>query len=157
MGLGGFLDGIVFHQILQSHSMLSARIDRTDLVGIQTNMFWDGVFHAATWCVTVIGLAMLWRAVRLPGASLQTSAFVGGMTLGWGLFNLVEGTINHHILHLHHVTEGANHLVYDLCFLASGAALAVLGVSQLAKAPPRAAQHEANGPAANPEFTHRPS
>lgn len=42
------------------------------------------------------------------------------MILGWGLFNFVEGVIDHHILHVHHVTETDNHLVWDLAFLASG-------------------------------------
>ncbi len=39
---------------------------------------------------------------------------------GWGVFNLVEGTIDHHILHNHHVTEADNQLLWDLVFLTSG-------------------------------------
>ena len=34
IGLGGFVDGIVFHQILQWHNMLSARIPPVDLVSV---------------------------------------------------------------------------------------------------------------------------
>jgi uncharacterized membrane protein len=49
------------------------------------------------------------------------------MLAGWGLFNLVEGIIDHHILHLHHAVEGANHLVWDLGFLASGVVLVGIG------------------------------
>jgi uncharacterized membrane protein len=126
MGMGGFADGILFHQLLQTHSMLSARVPRTTVVGLETNMFWDGVFHVGTWCMTVIGIAFLWHAVRLPQAHLTTKSLVGGLALGWGLFNLVEGTINHHILHLHHVTETQNHIMFDIAFLASGGLLVAI-------------------------------
>lgn len=61
-GLGGFFDGILFHQILQVHSMLSARIPPVDVVSIKVNMMWDGFFHAAVWLMTLVGLAMLFRA-----------------------------------------------------------------------------------------------
>jgi uncharacterized membrane protein len=125
-GLGGFFDGIVFHQLLQVHSMLSARVDRSTVAGLEVNMFWDGVFHAGTWAMTVAGLALLWRAV-LRGVPRSTATLLGAASLGWGSFNLIEGVINHHVLHVHHVTEAENHLVWDLAFLASGAALALLG------------------------------
>ena len=133
VGLGGFVDGIVFHQLLQLHNMLSARLPvrgvdpTTHVVNLEINMFWDGVFHAFTWTMTVLGLALLWRAVR-AGAEPSTRRLVGALALGWGLFNLVEGVVNHHILHVHHVTETEDHLVFDLLFLASGALLVALGV-----------------------------
>lgn len=126
MGMGGFADGIVLHQILQVHNMLSAKyptrgIDaQTLVVNLQINMFWDGLFHAFTWIVTATGLAFLWGAVRRPEVPLSTKTFVGSMVLGWGIFNLVEGVINHHILHIHHVTETTNHNVWDYTFLAVG-------------------------------------
>ena len=46
IGMGGFVDGILFHQILQLHNMLSNRVLRDSLVHEQINMFWDGLFHA---------------------------------------------------------------------------------------------------------------
>lgn len=49
------------------------------------------------------------------------------MLVGWGIFNLVEGVIDHTILGLHHVREGGNELPWDLGFLAFGAALIVGG------------------------------
>lgn len=44
-----------------------------------------------------------------------------------GFFNLVEGIIDHHVLHIHHVTETENHLVWDIAFLASGVLLVGIG------------------------------
>jgi uncharacterized membrane protein len=37
-GLGGFIDGIVFHQILQIHNMLSARIPADTLINAKIHM-----------------------------------------------------------------------------------------------------------------------
>lgn len=133
IGLGGFVDGIVFHQLLQLHNMLSAKFPVRDLdartlaVNLEINMFWDGLFHAFCWIMTVVGLAMLWRAVRRPDVPLITKTFVGSLALGWGLFNLVEGIIDHHLLHVHHVTETENHLVWDVVFLLSGVVLLLIG------------------------------
>jgi uncharacterized membrane protein len=127
IGMGGFIDGIVFHQILQSHNMLSAKYPPTSVVNLEVNMFWDGMFHLMTWTVTSIGIAMLWRTMQRPDAVQTTRGLVGAMLSGWGLFNLVEGIINHHILHLHHVREVEDHLIWDIAFLASGVILLTFG------------------------------
>ena len=127
VGLGGFVDGIVFHQILQWHNMLSAEIPPNTVVNLEVNMFWDGLFHAFCWVSVVAGLAVLWNAVKNPAVWNRTRTLWGGLLAGFGLFNLVEGTIDHHILHVHHVWEGPGHLPYDLAFLASGVALLLAG------------------------------
>lgn len=127
VGLGGFIDGIVLHQILQWHSMMSNVVPPNSLPAIHFNMFWDGVFHAATWVVTFIGVLMLWRSGlrnRLP--SLR--ALIGGLLMGWSLFNLVEGVINHHWLRLHNVREGAEPMVWNYGFLGLSTALLFLGL-----------------------------
>ena len=56
IGMGGFVDGILFHQILELHNMLSARVLRDSLIHEQINMFWDGLFHAFTWTMVALGL-----------------------------------------------------------------------------------------------------
>jgi uncharacterized membrane protein len=57
----------------------------------------------------------------------STRTLVGSLLGGWGLFNFVEGIIDHHILHVHHVVDGPNHLPWDLAFLASGLLLMAIG------------------------------
>ncbi|MBA2241864.1 MAG: DUF2243 domain-containing protein, partial [Chthoniobacterales bacterium] len=59
VGLGGFVDGILLHQILQTHNMLSARLPKTTIPNVEINMFWDGMFHSFTWITTAIGLVLL--------------------------------------------------------------------------------------------------
>ena len=127
IGMGGFVDGILFHQILQLHNMLSNWVPRDTLANEQINMFWDGLFNAFTWFSVAIGLALLWRAVTRPGALLSGKALWGAILLGAGLFNLVEGTIDHEILQVHHVYQNGNHLLWDMVFLATGPILILLG------------------------------
>jgi uncharacterized membrane protein len=129
IGLGGFADGIVFHQILQLHHMLSARWAPTSVVSIQLNMFWDGVFHAFTWSMTLLGVGLLWRAGRAREACWCGRTLFGAGVAGWGLFNLVEGTIDHHVLGLHHVVERLGASAWDWVFLGSGVALIALGAA----------------------------
>jgi uncharacterized membrane protein len=127
IGLGGFFDGILFHQILQWHNMLSSMVVPTDLVSMKYNMLWDGLFHAFTWIMTVVGLGLLWRAGRQPEVAWSTRTFVGSLAIGWGLFNLIEGIIDHHLLGIHHVHPGEHQLAWDIAFLLSGVVLIALG------------------------------
>ena len=60
IGMGGFVDGILFRQILQLHNMLSNWVIRDSLANEQINMFWDGLFHAFTWTRTALGIARFW-------------------------------------------------------------------------------------------------
>ena len=120
IGMGGFVDGISLHQILQWHNMLSSRLPPTTLVNAEINMFWDGLFHALTWTMTALGLALLWRAGGRADVPWSTRTFVGSLFLGWGVFNFVEGVIDHQILGIHHVKPGPNVLAWDMGFLASG-------------------------------------
>ena len=131
IGMGGFADGIVFHQIFQIHNMLSARIPTDTLVGAKTNMVWDGVFHAGVWFATAIGIALLWDAVRHRDVVLSSRAFGGSLLVGWGLFNLVEGVIDHHLLAIHHVYERLGASMWDYVFLASGLLLIGIGWSMI--------------------------
>jgi uncharacterized membrane protein len=120
VGLGGFVDGILFHQIAQWHNMGSAVLPPTTMSAMSQNMVWDGHFHAATWMITVVGVYMLWAdRVHQPGET--AAAFTGQMVFGWGLFNLVEGVVDHHLLNLHHVRDLPLHVpLYDWIFLGVG-------------------------------------
>jgi uncharacterized membrane protein len=134
IGMGGFFDGILLHQLLQTHNMLSARLPKTTIANMEVNMFWDGLFHALTWTMTAIGLALFWRAARRAEALWSGKVFVGSLFLGWGLFNLVEGIIDHHILHLHHVIERLGVSAYDYAFLASGVIFIIGGLMAIRSA-----------------------
>jgi uncharacterized membrane protein len=126
LGLGGFVDGIVLHQILQWHHMLSSVDDApvTTVAGLELNTLADGFFHLATWVLVVaasVTSIMAWRSGRLAP---NWSFHFGLVLAGWGIFNVVEGLIDHQLLGVHHVRDdlGAP-LGWDLGFLALGALL----------------------------------
>lgn len=125
--MGGFADGILFHQVLQIHGMLSAMLPRTSLLNEEINMFWDGIFHAVTWLATAADIGLLWRSARRTKVTLPTSAFGGSLLIGWGLFNLVEGSVNHVLLGLHHVVERLGLSFLDWALLAVSLGLIALG------------------------------
>jgi uncharacterized membrane protein len=130
IGLGGFFDGIVLHQILQWHHMVS-HVDAyptTTVAGLEANTLADGLFHAATWVATVAGVFLLWRASWDASLRWSTVAFIGTVFLGWGAFNVVEGVVNHHVLELHHVRESSsNQAAWDIAFLVWGGAMVAGG------------------------------
>lgn len=135
VGIGGFFDGIVFHQILQWHHMVtSAGYPPDSVANLQFNTLWDGLFHAGAWLFTLAGLWLLWRSFRHRDGQMllrwhpgSTAFLAGCLLLGWGLFNLAEGLVNHHLLGLHHVREGPHHEFWDIAFLIWGAAMAAAG------------------------------
>ena len=130
LGLGGFVDGIVLHQVLQWHNMLSARLPPVDMRAMRVNMVFDGYFHAAVWLLTFVGVWALWRAGR-RGAVPGARRFAGQLLLGWGVFNLVEGVVDHHVLRLHLVVDLPAYVPWmDWTFLVvAGLGFIALGVA----------------------------
>lgn len=132
VGLGGFFDGIVLHQILGWHHMVSSVYPPTTVAALRLNTLGDGLFHAGSYLATLTGLLMLWSVARRRHDAWPTSLLVGTLLFGFGLFNVVEGLIGHHLLGLHHVRPGPYELAYDLAFLAWGA-LMLLGGAWLVR------------------------
>ena len=137
VGLGGFLDGILLHQVLQWHHMLTntdtdniglAYYPADTVHGLQINTLWDGLFHTITWLAVLVGLGLLYSRMGQAGDRVWSSRPLWGWVLvGWGLFNLVEGILDHHLLGIHHVRSGPQQVWWDVGFLAMGAALVAGG------------------------------
>ncbi|MEV0196302.1 DUF2243 domain-containing protein [Nonomuraea sp. NPDC050691] len=119
LGLGGFVDGIVLHQLMGWHHMLSGWYPHDEKI----NMLGDGLFHLLCLILVCAGLALLVRAAPVPSRALT-----GWIIAGWGVFNLVEGVIDHLVMGVHHVRHGADQLLWDLGFLVLGAALVAIGM-----------------------------
>lgn len=131
LGLGGFFDGIVLHQVLQWHHMLtSAGYPADSVPNLELNTLWDGLFHAATYLFVLLGVSILWHAARRAHGRWPGRMLLATVLMGFGLFNLVEGIVDHHLLGLHHVNETVPReqwLWWDLGFLAWGAAMLLGG------------------------------
>ena len=117
--MAGFLDGILFHKILQTHGMVSSFLTLISQINIEVNMFWDGLFEGLTLFILFMGLTLLWQE-RKSLSQISKSIFIGSIILGFGLFNLLEGLINHQIVGLHHVIQSTTpqrQFYADLAFL----------------------------------------
>ncbi|HKG66163.1 MAG TPA: DUF2243 domain-containing protein [Solirubrobacteraceae bacterium] len=132
LGLGGFVDGIVLHQILQWHHMLTDTGDHpaNTVAGLEANTLADGFFHVATWVLVVAATVLTLRAWQRGELAPPWRAHIGMLLAGWGAFNVVEGLVDHQLLGIHHVRDdlGAP-LGWDLGFLAFGALLVVGGLA----------------------------
>jgi len=131
VGFGGFVDGIVLHQIVQWHHMISSTSGNSprSLVGLETNTVADGFFHLSTWIFVLLGVTLTVRAWQSGKFAPPWRAHTGMLLTGWGIFNLVEGVVDHQILGVHHVRDdlGAP-LGWDIGFLVFGASLLLVGL-----------------------------
>lgn len=130
IGLGGFVDGIVLHQILQWHHLVSHVDDypTNTVAGLEVNTLADGLFHAATWVFVLAGSIAAIRAWRQGRLAPSWSFHFGLLLIGWGLFNLVEGVVDHHLLRIHHVRDDVGSpLSWDIGFLVVSVLLVLAG------------------------------
>ncbi|HET9949393.1 MAG TPA: DUF2243 domain-containing protein [Longimicrobiales bacterium] len=117
-GMGGFLDFLLLHLLLQWHHMISRRLPPTTLAALQRNVFWDGAGQGLMWMITLGGVLILLgrRAAAEPPPTMLRA--VGLLLVGWGVFNLVDGVLNHHLLALHDVREDVtNPMAWNVAFL----------------------------------------
>jgi uncharacterized membrane protein len=87
--------------------MLSNWYPTNTIENLEFNTRWDGLFHSTTYLFVLIGLFILWRTAQRRHLFWSTKLLTGTMLLGFGIFNTVEGIIDHHVLGVHHVNEFA--------------------------------------------------
>jgi uncharacterized membrane protein len=133
LGLGGFFDGIVLHQLLQWHHMATnAGYPADSVENLRFNTLLDGLFHAGTYIFVVLGLVVFWRTAHKSHLWWSGKMLLGTMLMGFGIFNLVEGMINHQLLGIHHVNETVPQgqwIYWDIGFLIWGALMLIGGLA----------------------------
>ena|SRR5690554_2626906 len=112
-GIGGFFDGILLHQILQWHHLLSgveqARHD------IRVLILWDGIFHVLMYIIAGIGLWLLWRARKEFPVSGADRRLFANAVIGFGVWHILDGVLSHWILGIHRIRMDVdNPLLWDL-------------------------------------------
>lgn len=129
VGVAGFLDEVLFHQLLRWHHFYDGSTPTAGLVS-------DGLFHAVGTVALVAGL-LLYADLQRRRVFVLTR-WVGAVLLGWGAFQLYDGLVQHKLLGLHQVRYGVELLPYDLAW--NGAAvLALVGAVVLLRRAARAA------------------
>jgi uncharacterized membrane protein len=114
--LGGFFDGILLHQILQWHHLLSG-VQGGLLRDLRMQVMADGIFHLLMYVIALAGLWSLWRsrhlAQRPDGARLLADALVG-----FGAWHVVDAVVSHWTLGIHRIRmDAANPLLWDIAWL----------------------------------------
>ena len=70
----------------------------------------------------------MWKLLFRKDMDRSGKLFGGGLLLGWGLFNIVEGVIDHQMLKLHNVMElAANHDIANYSFLGISVVMLMIG------------------------------
>ncbi len=119
VGVAGFLDETVFHQLLHWHHFYDRSTPDVALVS-------DGFFHAGSWLCLVVGL-FLFADLSRRRTTVPKRVWAGGL-LGWGGFQVYDGLIQHKVLDLHQIRYGVELLPYDLAWNGAGALGLVIGV-----------------------------
>lgn len=132
LGLGGFVDGILLHQVLQWHHMLTGEHggeSMNTVAGLEANTIADDGFHLATWVLVAVGSWLMLRAWQQGRLAPPWRAHFGMLLAGWGIFNVVEGLVDHELLGIHHVRDDlGGPIEWDLGFLALGVMLVFGGL-----------------------------
>lgn len=128
VAFSGFFDGILLHQVLQWHHLLSLAPGAPDDLGFQVMA--DGAFHILMYVLALVALAWLWaqrQGLQAPGAGRR---LIGGAIAGFGAWNVLDVGLFHWILRIHHVRlDTPDWLAWDvLWFVALGLAPAAVGL-----------------------------
>ena len=97
IGIIGFIDETLFHQILQWHNFYMPTTQQGRILS-------DGLFHLFSTLVLLIGTYRLWR-LHINWTARGRNLILAGILMGMGGFNFYDGIIQHAILHLHLVNE----------------------------------------------------
>jgi uncharacterized membrane protein len=116
--MGGFFDGILLHQVLQWHHLLSL-VDSPLVQDIRVQILADGLFHLLMYLVAAAGMILLWRARRELAGRDEDGRLFAGVLFGFGAWHVTDAVAFHWVLQIHHVrVDSAHPLLWDLGWVA---------------------------------------
>lgn len=116
--MGGFFDGILLHQILQWHHLLSL-VDSPLVQDIRVQILADGLFHALMYLLAMMGLYLLWRTREQFALANAGRWQLAATLLGFGVWNIIDAALFHWILQIHRIRiESSAPLMWDLIWFA---------------------------------------
>lgn len=126
--LGGFFDGILLHQILQWHHLLT-NVSGEFFRSIEIQILADGLFHVLMYFVAIGGLWLLWKGRHQYSKLGADKNLLGNALIGFGAWHLLDGVLSHWVLGIHHIrSDSENILMWDLLwFFVFGVAFVLLG------------------------------
>lgn len=133
--LGGLFDGILLHQILQWHHLLSLV---PGVATLREQILWDGYFHAFMYVAAGLGLVGLWRERALLELESRR-ALTGVLLLGFAAWHILDSVLSHWWLGLHRIrVDSPDPLMWDLVWLAGFGILPAVAGWLLLRDPPSA-------------------
>lgn len=138
LAMGGFFDGILLHQVLQWHHLLSL-VENPVVQDMRVQILADGLFHVLMYCVAAVGIGFLWKARRELSIAYAGHNFIGNVLLGFGGWNIVDVGLFHWVLRIHRIRiDASNPLFWDVLWLiVFGVAFVIAGWIVRSKAGPR--------------------
>ncbi|SMF31361.1 Uncharacterized membrane protein [Azospirillum oryzae] len=126
--LSGFFDGILLHQILQWHHLLSG-LASPAFADIRVQILADGLFHVLMYVIAALGLWLLWRG-RTGLAFVGGRRLMGWALVGFGVWHILDGLLSHWLLGIHRIRmDVENKLFWDLLwFFVFGVAVLAAGM-----------------------------
>jgi uncharacterized membrane protein len=124
VGVAAFVDETVFHQLLHWHHFYDKSTPAAGLVS-------DGVFHAFGWFAVVAAL-FLFADLRRHQV-WHPKRWVGALLVGYGAFQLYDGTVQHKLMRLHQIRYDVELLPYDLAWNLSAVAFLLVGTVLLVR------------------------
>jgi uncharacterized membrane protein len=116
--LGGFFDGILLHQILQWHHLLSG-LEAAGAQDLRFQVMADGVFHGLMYVIAAAGLWLLFRSRAEFSGARPDRHFVPYGLIGVGAWHVIDAVLSHWILGIHRIRmDVPNPLFWDLLWLA---------------------------------------
>ena len=114
ISLGGFFDGILLHQVLQWHHLLSLMEGRSGDLPFQIAA--DGYFHVLMYAIAVVGLVLLWRSHRR--VEDRGRLLLSNILIGVGVWNIVDIAGFHWLIGIHRIrVDVPNPMFWDLLWL----------------------------------------
>lgn len=128
LALGGFFDGILLHQILQWHHLLSG-LEEGAFQDLSVQLLADGLFHALMYLIAMVGLVLLWKDRSELNRRGKGKLLLAYAAIGFGSWHVLDSVVSHWLLGIHRVRMDAeNPLFWDLLwFLIFGVGFIIMG------------------------------
>jgi uncharacterized membrane protein len=115
--LGGFFDGILLHQILQWHHLLSG-VQAEALRDLRVQVVADGVFHGLMYIVAAAGLWLLYRSRKEFTGARADRHLLADVLLGFGAWHVIDAVLSHWLTGIHRIRmDVAEPLLWDMAWL----------------------------------------
>lgn len=136
LSLGGFFDGILLHQILQWHHLLSD-VRAAAVQDMRVQLLADGLFHLLMYVICAHALFGLWRSRHELVEADAINRLAGSALLGFGGWHVLDALLSHWITGIHRIRgDVANPLFWDLLWVVAFGLLPMAAGWWLNRRPP---------------------